>query len=115
MWEPYTEKASKFSDYHLKHVMQRSWSYIKNSGDFIEEIKRISNIPDDVILVKLDVVGLYPIIPHKPGLQALEEALEKESLYRFPHLFLSKWQNLYFKIIILILMEKPNNKFMVLL
>ena len=57
--------------------MQRSWSYIKNSGDFIEEIKRISNIPDDVILVKLDVVGLYPIIPHKPGLQALEEALEK--------------------------------------
>ena len=57
--------------------MQRSWSYIKDSGDFIEEIKRISNIPDDAILVKADVVGLYPSIPHDLGLKVLEEALGK--------------------------------------
>ena len=58
-----TEKASEFLDYHLKPVMQRSWSYIKDSGDFIEKIKRISNIPDDAILVTADVVGLHPSIP----------------------------------------------------
>ena len=34
-----TEKASEFLDYHLKPVMQRSWSYIKDSEDFIEKIK----------------------------------------------------------------------------
>ena len=28
-----------------------------------------------------DVVGLYPTIPHDLGLMALEEALEKKSLY----------------------------------
>ena len=75
-----TEKASEFLDYHLKPVMQRSWSYIKDSGDFIEKIKRISNIPDDAILVMADVVGLYPSILHELGLkalEALEEALEK--------------------------------------
>ena len=72
-----TEKASEFLDYHLKPVMQKSWSYIKDSGDFIEKIKRISNIPDDAILVTADVVGLYPSIPHELGLKALEEALEK--------------------------------------
>ena len=34
-----------------------SWSYIKDSVDFIEKIKRISNIPDDAILVMADVVA----------------------------------------------------------
>ena len=72
-----TEKASKFLDYQLKPVMQRSWSYIKDSGDFIEKIKRIGNILEDAILVTADVVGLYPSISHELGLKALEAALEK--------------------------------------
>ena len=57
--------------------MQRSLSYIKDSADFIEKIKRISNIPDDSTLVTADVVGLYPSIPHELRLKALEEAQEK--------------------------------------
>ena len=72
-----TERASEFSDYHLKPVMQRSWSYIKDPGHFIEKIKRINNIPDDAILVTTDVVELYPSIPHELGLETLEAALEK--------------------------------------
>ena len=72
-----TEKASEFLDYHLKSVMQRSWYYIKDSGDFIEKIKSINNIPDDAHLVTADVVGLYRSIPYELGLKALEEALEK--------------------------------------
>ena len=57
--------------------MQRTWSYIKDSGDFIEKIKRISNIPNEAILVTADVVGLYPSIPQERNLKALEKALEK--------------------------------------
>ena len=57
--------------------MQKSWSYIKNSEDFIEKIKSTSNIPDDAILVTADAVGLYLSIPHELGLKALEVALEK--------------------------------------
>ena len=116
-----TEKASEFLYYHLKPVMQRSWYYIKNSEDFIEKIKKISNTPDGANLVTADVVGLYPSIPHQLGLNALEEAppppppppKKKETLHRFQHPILSKWLNLYFKIVILNLMERLNNKFLV--
>ena len=55
----HTEQASEFLDYHLKSVMQRSLSYIKDSGDCIERIKRMSNIPDDAILVMVDVLWYY--------------------------------------------------------
>ena len=106
-----TKKASEFlaSDYHLKAVMRRSWSYVKDSGDFIEKIERISNVPDDAILVTADIVALYPSIPHELGLKALE------NLHRVQHPILSKWLNLYFRIIILNLMARSNNKFLVLL
>ena len=63
-----TEKASEFLDNHLKMIMQESWSYIKDSADFINKIGRIGDIPKNTILVTADVVGLYPSIPHKVGL-----------------------------------------------
>ena len=68
-----TEKASEFSDYQLKPIMQNGKSYIKNSGDFINKIRTIGNTPEGAILVTADVVGLYPSIPHEAG---LKEALD---------------------------------------
>ena len=70
-----TEKVSEFLDSQFEPVMQSSWSYIKESGDFIKKIKGINNIPKDSVLVTADVVGLYPSIPHEAGLEALEKAL----------------------------------------
>ena len=57
--------------------MQKGWSYIKDSGDFINKTKSLSTIPDNAILVTADVVGLYPRIPHEAGLRGLREALDK--------------------------------------
>ena len=57
--------------------MQSSWSYIKDSGDFLRKIKQIKNVLGNSILVTADVVVLYPSIPHQLGLKTLEEALEK--------------------------------------
>ena len=57
--------------------MQESWSYIKDSNDFIKKAKSLKNIPQDALLVKADVVGLYPSIPDEAGLKALKEALDK--------------------------------------
>ena len=73
-----TEKVSDFLDYHLKSVMQRGRSYIKDSGDFLKEIKNLGSLPENVILVTADVVGLYPSIP-QAGLQALKEVLENRN------------------------------------
>ena len=72
-----TEKCSEFLDHHLKKVMQKGWSYIKDSGDFIKKINNLDLIPENAILVTADVVGLYPSIPHEVGLRALREALNK--------------------------------------
>ena len=64
--------------------MQESWSYIKDSADFINEIGQIGDIRENAILLTTDVVGLYPSIPHKAGLKALENALNKRKENHIP-------------------------------
>ena len=56
--------------------MQNSWSYLKESGDFLNKMKNISSILEDTILVTANVVSLYPSLPHTPGLAALRNALD---------------------------------------
>ena len=72
-----TEKASEFLDSHLKTIMEESSSSIIDSVDFIKKLGQIGDIPENFFLVTADVMGLYPSIPHKAGLQALKNALEK--------------------------------------
>ena len=72
-----TEKALEVLDSQLKEIMQNGWSYIKDSNNFIKKTKHLKNIPDNAILVSADVIGLYPSIPHKAGLRALKEVLDR--------------------------------------
>ena len=58
--------------------MRKGWSYIKDSQDFINKLRKLGKTPENVILVTVDVVGLYPSsIPHNVGLRALKETLDK--------------------------------------
>ena len=59
--------------------MQEIWSYIKDSADFISIVGQIVDIPENAILVTADLVGFYHSIPHKTGLKALKNALEKKT------------------------------------
>ena len=54
-----TENWSEFLDYDLKPLMQKGWSHIKDSGDFIKKTRNLGSIPENAILVTEDVVGLY--------------------------------------------------------
>ena len=65
--------------------MRKSLSCVKDSGDFISKIKRIGSVPENTILVKADVVGLYPSIPHDLGLKALKQALDKREHKKKSH------------------------------
>ena len=89
-----TEKRSECLDYHLKPIMQKGWSYIKDSGDFINKTKSLSTILDNAILDTADVVGLYPNIPHEAGLRALRETLDKQDKNVFPQKISLRWQSL---------------------
>ena len=67
--------------------MQNGWSCIRDSNDFIKEIKNLKNRPSkpsNSILVTADVVGLYPSIPHESGLNAIKEALENRARKSVP-------------------------------
>ena len=48
--------------------MQKSWSYIKDSGDFVTKMSQIGNIHERAILVTDEEVHLSPSIPHGAGL-----------------------------------------------
>ena len=82
-----TEKVSEFLDHHLQPVMKSGKSYVKDTGDFLEKNKSQSRIPKDASLVTADVGGLQ--------------------------IWLT-WQNLYSRAISLNLIQKSNNKSLVL-
>ena len=53
-----TEKISEIFNRQLQTIIQKSWSYIKDSGYFIGEIKNLIDISEGAILVTADVEGL---------------------------------------------------------
>ena len=64
--------------------MQNSWSYLKDSGDFLMKIKNINSIPEDTTLVIANVVSLYPSTPHTAILEALRDALDNREVKKIP-------------------------------
>ena len=66
----FTENISSFRDFHLKPLAQKVKSYIQD-----KKITNLPPLPDDLILCTIDVVGLYPNIPHEEGLIAIRKAL----------------------------------------
>ena len=72
----YTENISSFLDHHLQPLAQRVKSYIKDTNHFLNKIKKIGKLPEGAILCTMDVVGLYPNIPHGEGLASLYKFLE---------------------------------------
>ena len=39
-----TEKVSEFLDHHLKSIMQKGWSYIKDTEDFFKKVQNMEKI-----------------------------------------------------------------------
>ena len=71
-----TERISAFLDYHLQPLARKVKSFIKDTNDFLCKLKDLPPLPDNALLCTIDVVGLYPSIPHADGLDAMKNALE---------------------------------------
>ena len=69
----YTENISSSLDFHLQPLAREVKSLIKDTNDFLKKLRSLPNLPDDIILCTVDVVGLYPNIPHEEGLSALRK------------------------------------------
>ena len=72
----YTENISSFLDFHLQPLARGVKSYIKDTNHFLKKLRSLPNLPDDIILCTVDVVGLYPNIPHEEGLSTLRKRLD---------------------------------------
>ena len=71
------KNISAFLQYHVKPLSQKVKSFIKDTNDFLKKLNELWDLPDDFILCTIDVVGLYPNIPHDEGLEAIRKALDK--------------------------------------
>ncbi len=65
---------SEYIDYHLRPLATSHPSYLKDTGDFLHKISQVE-VPDDALLVTLDVDGLYTNIDNHAGLQAVKQRL----------------------------------------
>ena len=71
----HTENISSFVDYHLQPIAQKVNSFIKDTNHFLRKIKSLGQLPEGAILC-INVVGLYPNIPHEEGLASLRRFLD---------------------------------------
>ena len=72
----YTKNISAFLEYHLKPIAQKVKSHIKDTNDFLRQLDAPASLSEDIILSTIDVVGLYPNIPHEDGLVTMLKALD---------------------------------------
>ena len=61
---------SQFVDFHLKPLVCTIPSYVKDTTDFLNKLTATDNLPDNALLVSLDVTSLYTNIPHDEGIDA---------------------------------------------
>ena len=74
----YTENISSFLDFRLQPIVKKVRSYIKDTDDFLKRLRCLTNLPDNS-LCTMDVVGLYPNIPHDEGFSALRKRLDERN------------------------------------
>ena len=72
-----TEHISEYLDHHLNPLVSQSRSYVKDTNHFLSRLSKLGKIPEGALLCTVDVVGLYPSIPHGEGLEAIREALDR--------------------------------------
>ena len=75
----YTENISSFLDHHLEPVAQKVNSFIKDRNHFLQKIKSLGQLPEGAIFCTIDVVDLFPNIPHEEGLASHERFLDKRT------------------------------------
>ena len=93
-----TEKLSAFIFFYLQPLAQTTKSYITDTNHFLQKLNDLGVIPPESFLVTIEVTSLYTNIPHREGILACKDALEKRQtkepktwvLLRLLHFILTK-------------------------
>ena len=76
----HTTKISEYIDNQLQPHVKELKSYVKDSTHFLRRINTMKKIPDNSILVTMDVRSLYTNIPNKEGIEAVETILKRRNI-----------------------------------
>ena len=71
-------------DHHLQPLMKQDKPYIKDTGNFLEKLKAVEEIPAGAILVTADMVGFCPRIPHDGGFKSFKRSTKNSRTKWFP-------------------------------
>ena len=71
-----TEKLSQHLDFYLKPIVRNIPSYTKDTTHFLQVVLDQKEIPDNTILVTLEVKSLYTNIPHDGGINFCLNAIQ---------------------------------------
>ena len=52
--------------------MRSAKSYVRDTSDFLKKLKELGCVSQNELLVTVDLIGLYPSIPHLDGLEAIK-------------------------------------------
>ena len=76
-----TSTIAEFVNFQLQPLVEKLKSYIKDTTDFLNKLSYIKKLPENAILVTMDVTSLYTNIPHKEGINAVARTLEEDSTF----------------------------------
>ena len=95
-----TENIGKFVQYHIQNLAKSHKSFLEDTPHFLREIEVINQglpLPQNTILVTIDIQGAYQNIPQDDGVQILHEALEGRKEKHIPSELISKLMELILK------------------
>ena len=79
-------------NFHIKELATKHESYLQDTPDFlrkVEELNRKGFLPNNALLVAIDVIGLFTNIPQEEGIQTTEDALNERNVQTVPTEFIT--------------------------
>ena len=85
-----TARLSEYLDTFLKFQAKKGKSYLQDTKDFLMKLNDIKSLPENSILVTMDVASLYTNIDHEEGAEACYQAMENRKNAKIPSSLLKK-------------------------
>ena len=85
-----TTRLSEYLDSFLKFQARKCKAYIRDTKDFLSKLNDIESLPNNAILVTMDVASLYTNIDHNEGANACYTMLEKRKNKKIPSTLLKR-------------------------
>ena len=79
----HTANISKYVDYHLQPIVKQIPSYAKVTQDFLKKLEKVEDVPQESLIVTLNVKSVDTNIPNNEGIKAVKDSCKKYKEKRY--------------------------------